>query len=68
MMAVYIGYTKDYFGDQTGAGAAAILATVVMACPCSLYLAKLLLPETQTPETLGSALSVRLQAAGDLRP
>jgi len=53
MMAVYIGYTSGYFGDQ--AGAAAILATVVMACPCSLYLSKLLLPETETPETLGNA-------------
>ena len=25
-----------------------------MACPCSLYLAKLFLPETSTPETAGS--------------
>jgi len=53
MMAVYIGYTKDYFGDQ--GGAAAILTTCVMACPASLYLAKLLLPETEIPETLGGA-------------
>ena len=53
MMAVYIGYTRDAFGDH--AGAAAILTTVVMACPASLYLAKLLLPETETPETLGTA-------------
>jgi len=54
MMAVYIYYTKDYFGDQ-GGGATAIITTCVMACPCSLYLAKLLLPETETPETLGTA-------------
>jgi concentrative nucleoside transporter, CNT family len=27
----------------------------VMACPCSLYLAKLLLPETETPETRDGA-------------
>ncbi len=53
MMAVYISYTKDYFGDQ--GGAAAIITTCVMACPCSLYLSKLLLPETEIPETLGSA-------------
>lgn len=46
MMAVYISY---------GADPSAILCTCVMACPCSLYLAKLVLPETETPETMGSA-------------
>src|SRR5438270_11569371 len=42
LMAVYIGM---------GADAVAILATSVMASPCTLYLAKIVLPETQTPET-----------------
>src|SRR5439155_14016739 len=42
MMVVYINY---------GADPVAILTTCVMACPCSLYLAKLFLPETTTPET-----------------
>src|SRR4051812_1683160 len=46
MIAVYISY---------GADPVAILTTCVMACPCSLYLTKLLLPETQTPETLGTS-------------
>jgi concentrative nucleoside transporter, CNT family len=46
MMAVYISY---------GADPVAILTTCVMACPCSLYLSKLLLPETITPETYGNA-------------
>ncbi|MBY0230063.1 MAG: Na+ dependent nucleoside transporter domain protein [Gemmataceae bacterium] len=46
LMAVYIGM---------GADAVAILATSVMAVPASLYLGKLLLPETETPETLGTA-------------
>jgi CNT family concentrative nucleoside transporter len=46
MMAVYISY---------GAEPVAILTTVVMACPCSLYMAKLLLPETGQPETRGDA-------------
>lgn len=46
MMAVYISY---------GADPASILATCVMACPCSLYLTKLLLPETEHPETMGGA-------------
>jgi CNT family concentrative nucleoside transporter len=44
MMVVYINY---------GANAVAVLTTCVMACPCSLYLAKLFLPETSTPETAG---------------
>jgi CNT family concentrative nucleoside transporter len=46
IMAVYISY---------GAEPVAILTTVVMACPCSLYMAKLLLPETGLPETRGDA-------------
>lgn len=45
MMVVYINY---------GADPAAVLTTCVMACPCSLYLAKLFLPETTLPETGGS--------------
>lgn len=46
MMAVYISY---------GADPVAILCTCVMACPCSLYLAKIVLPEVETPETLVGA-------------
>ena len=45
MMVVYINY---------GADPVAVLTTCVMACPCSLYLAKLFLPETGTPETGGT--------------
>lgn len=46
MMAVYISY---------GADPVAILATCVMACPASLYLTKLVLPELESPETMGTA-------------
>src|SRR5579883_168282 len=46
MMAVYVSY---------GADPVAILATCVMACPGSLYLTKLIQPETETPATLGAA-------------
>ena len=46
MMAVYISY---------GADPVAILSTCVMACPCSLYLTKLVHPEAGRPETLGEA-------------
>jgi CNT family concentrative nucleoside transporter len=49
LMAVYIGM---------GADAVAILTTSVMASPCTLYLAKIVLPETQQPQTRG-----RVQAA-----
>src|SRR5207302_10515584 len=45
MMVVYINY---------GADPVAVLTTCVMACPCSLYLAKLFMPETGTPETSGT--------------
>ena len=45
MMVVYINY---------GADPVAVITTCVMACPCSLYLAKLFLPETSTPETAGT--------------
>src|SRR5438874_662561 len=45
MMVVYINY---------GADPVAVLTTCVMACPCSLYLAKLFLPETSTPVTAGT--------------
>jgi CNT family concentrative nucleoside transporter len=43
LMAIYIGF---------GADSVAILTTSVMAAPCSLYLAKLLIPETGTPVTV----------------
>lgn len=45
MMVVYINY---------GANPVAVLTTCVMACPCSLYLAKLFLPEKAIPETAGT--------------
>jgi CNT family concentrative nucleoside transporter len=44
VMALYIGLRAD---------AVAILATSVMASPCTLYLSKLLLPECEEPETRG---------------
>jgi len=44
MMVVYISY---------GADAAGVLTTCIMACPCSLYLSKLFMPEVSVPETAG---------------
>jgi len=46
MMAVYINY---------GANPTAVITTCIMACPCSLYIAKLMIPELDRPETLGTA-------------
>jgi CNT family concentrative nucleoside transporter len=46
LMAVYIGM---------GADPVAILTTSVMASPCTLYLAKIILPETEVPRTSTTA-------------
>jgi CNT family concentrative nucleoside transporter len=46
MMAIYISY---------GADPVSILTTCVMACPCALYLTKLVLPESAKPVTAGTA-------------
>ncbi len=46
VMAVYIGM---------GADPVAILATSVMAAPCGLYVAKIVIPEMESPETSGTA-------------
>lgn len=51
MMAVYINY---------GADPVAVLTTCAMACPCSIYLAKLIHPETGTPETGGLTPRTRI--------
>jgi len=52
LMAVYIGM---------GADPVAILATSVMASPCSLYLAKIILPETGQPQTQGTVKPVPME-------
>jgi CNT family concentrative nucleoside transporter len=55
VMAVYI---------SMGADPIAILTTSVMAAPCGLYLAKILLPETEEPATRGEVkLAVERQHA-----
>jgi CNT family concentrative nucleoside transporter len=50
VMVAYVGMlNKIGMGEQ----AVAILATSVMAAPCGLYVAKILLPESETPVTRG---------------
>jgi concentrative nucleoside transporter, CNT family len=51
LMAVYISY---------GANPVAVITTCVMACPCSLYLSKLFLPEVSKPETGGKAQTANM--------
>jgi concentrative nucleoside transporter, CNT family len=53
MMAVYINY---------GADPVAVLTTCVMACPCSLYLSKLFLPEVSRPETSGLTKTEKIKS------
>ena len=43
-----------------GAPAVALIATSVMAAPCTLYVSKMMIPETEVPETRGT-----LDTAGD---
>ncbi len=50
MIAVYV---------QKGADAVALLAGGMMSAPCALYLAKLLLPEYETPLTAAGAKAVQ---------
>lgn len=52
MLAVYMGYVRNA-GFSTSVGD--VLITCIMACPCSLYLAKLVFPEVGHPETLGDS-------------
>lgn len=53
MMVVYINY---------GADPVAVLTTCIMACPCSLYLSKLFMPELGKPETAGTVQTEELKS------
>jgi len=53
LMAVYISY---------GANPVAVITTCVMACPCSLYLSKLFMPETSRTETGGSSKTAKMKS------
>lgn len=46
LLVVYIGMYKNIGADPIG-----ILCTSIMAAPCSLYLSKMVLPETEIPQT-----------------
>ena len=46
LLVIYIGMYQNIGADPIG-----ILCTSVMAAPCSLYLTKMVLPETEIPQT-----------------
>jgi CNT family concentrative nucleoside transporter len=56
VMVAYIGMMESVGMGQDGA--VSILATSVMAAPCGLYIAKILVPETEQPETRGDVKTV----------
>jgi concentrative nucleoside transporter, CNT family len=56
VMAAYVGLLIFYFPDIAGH----LLAASVMSAPAALVFAKIMVPETQTPETMGS-LSVAVE-------
>lgn len=49
VMAAYVGLLKDRIPDIAGH----LLTASVMSAPAALVIAKIILPETETPETLG---------------
>ena len=53
MLAAYIGFIGG--GDETLRAAASrhLLAAILMTFPATIYLAKIVIPETETPETQG---------------
>jgi CNT family concentrative nucleoside transporter len=51
VLAAYVGMLKDHVPDVAGH----FIACSVMCAPASLVVAKLMLPETETPATSGSA-------------
>ena len=56
VMVAYIGMMDSVGMGQNGA--VSILATSVMAAPCGLYIAKILVPETEQPATKGDVKTV----------
>ena len=55
VLAAYVLMLKDYVPDIAGH----LLACSVMCAPASLVIAKLMLPETETPATLGGVRRLR---------
>ncbi|MBI4668839.1 MAG: NupC/NupG family nucleoside CNT transporter, partial [Elusimicrobia bacterium] len=50
VMAAYVGMLKSYFPDIAGH----LLAASVMSAPAAMVAAKIMIPETKTPKTLGT--------------
>ena len=58
VMAAYVGMLATSFPDIAGH----LIAASVMSAPTSLAVAKLLLPETEVPETSGKVLRTKVRA------
>lgn len=60
VLAVYVGFLEEYFPDIAGH----LLAASVMSAPASLVMAKIMVPETDEPETAdGAEVSVEKEDA-----
>jgi CNT family concentrative nucleoside transporter len=49
VMAAYVGMLKDYFPDIAGH----LLSASIMSAPAAIVMAKIMLPETEEPKTMG---------------
>lgn len=50
VMAIYVGMLRDVFPDIAGH----LIAASVMSAPAALVIGKIMIPETETPKTMGS--------------
>ena len=62
VLAAYVGLLHDHFPDIAGH----LLACSVMSAPASLLIAKVIVPETETPRTAGSLEMPRAQLHANL--
>ncbi|HUT85437.1 MAG TPA: Na+ dependent nucleoside transporter N-terminal domain-containing protein, partial [Elusimicrobiales bacterium] len=54
VMAAYVALLRNYFPDIAGH----LLSASVMSAPAAILMAKILIPETQTPKTIGKVTTI----------
>lgn len=57
VMAAYVGMLREHFPDIAGH----LLAASVMSAPAALVMAKIMVPETETPETAGADTKLEIE-------
>ncbi|HRZ86545.1 MAG TPA: nucleoside transporter C-terminal domain-containing protein [bacterium] len=62
VMAVYVFSLKDYFPQIAGH----LISASILAAPASLVMSKLVLPETESPETLGEHIRIDYQKESNI--